>query len=33
YQTLSKTDDGREPILTAGFIHEVSNFIDSYPSD
>ncbi|CAF4958991.1 unnamed protein product, partial [Rotaria sp. Silwood1] len=22
YQTVSKTDDSREPILTAGFIHD-----------
>ncbi|CAF3304341.1 unnamed protein product [Rotaria socialis] len=31
YQDLSKKDDGRVLILIAGFIHDVSHFIDSHP--
>ncbi|CAF2801816.1 unnamed protein product [Rotaria sp. Silwood2] len=31
YQKLSKRDDGRALILIAGFIHDVSHFIDSHP--
>jgi len=31
YQEISKKDDGRELILIAGFIHDVSNFVDSHP--
>ena len=31
YKILSKKDDGRALILIAGFIHDVSNFIDSHP--
>ncbi len=31
YQTLANKDDGRELVLIAGFVHDVSNFIDSHP--
>ncbi|CAF0981678.1 unnamed protein product [Adineta ricciae] len=31
YQDLAKKDDGRVLVLIAGFIHDVSNFIDSHP--
>ncbi len=31
YQKLSKENDGRALVLIAGFIHDVSHFIDSHP--
>ena len=31
YQELAKKEDGRALILIAGFIHDVSNFVDSHP--
>ena len=31
YQQLAKEDNGRALVLIAGFIHDVSNFIDSHP--
>ena len=31
YQDLAKKDDSRALILIAGFIHDVSNFVDSHP--
>jgi stearoyl-CoA desaturase (delta-9 desaturase) len=31
YQEVAKQDDGRALVLIAGFIHDVSNFIDSHP--
>ena len=31
YQELANKDVGRELVLIAGFIHDVSNFIDSHP--
>jgi stearoyl-CoA desaturase (delta-9 desaturase) len=31
YQELAKKNDGRALVLIAGFIHDVSNFIDSHP--
>jgi stearoyl-CoA desaturase (Delta-9 desaturase) len=31
YQEFAKQDNGRKLVLIAGFIHDVSNFIDSHP--
>jgi stearoyl-CoA desaturase (delta-9 desaturase) len=31
YQDLARKDSGRDLVLIAGFIHDVSNFIDSHP--
>ncbi|UJR06866.1 hypothetical protein I4U23_011155 [Adineta vaga] len=31
YQELAKTDVDRQLVLIAGFVHDVSNFIDSHP--
>ena len=31
YQELAKKDNGRQLVLIAGFVHDVSNFIDSHP--